>query len=114
VKLEEVEIMASSVYKLFTATGLAPQATFHFLWNNVPAAGKACAVDAYGYNVGSTQEGFTNTTKIEVTHFVRRRRQIEKQGSIGVTVEVHDDIEGDVKNVGSSKLDFDLYLVVFS
>ena len=106
--------MAASVYKLFTVTALAPGATYHFIWNNVPAGGKACAVDAYGYNVGSTLEGFNNTTKVEVAHFVRRRRQIEKPGSIGVTVETHDDIEGDVKNVGAFKLDFDLFLVVFS
>lgn len=105
--------MASSVYKLFTATDLAPGATFHFVWNNIPT-GKAYAVDAYGYNVGSYQEGYGNTTKVEVTRVVHRRRQIQKPGSIGVDVEVHDDIEGDVKNVGAFKLDFALYLVVFS
>jgi hypothetical protein len=109
----EVIRMSATVYNLFTVTDLAPSATFSFVWNNIPA-GKAYRVDAHPFYPGSTLEGFNNTTEAEVTRFWRRTRQIEKPGSIGVIVEVHNDILGEVKNVGGHKLNFELYLVVFA
>lgn len=105
--------MAATVYKLFSATGLAPGATYNFVWNNIPK-GKAYSVDAHPYYPGSYQEGYGSTTQAEVTRFWRRTRAIQKQGSIGVDVEVRNDVLGAVKNVGSHVLHFDLYLTVFA
>ena len=105
--------MASTVYKIFSATGMAPGATWDFTWNNVPS-GKAYAVSADPSYPGSTQEGFASTTQVEITRFWRRTRIIEKQGSIGVDVEVHKDILGKIKNVGNHTLNFDMYLIVSS
>jgi hypothetical protein len=102
--------MSATVYKLFTMTDLAPGATAHFVWKNI-SGGTAYRVDAHPFYGGSTIEGFNSTTEAEVTRVWRRTRMIEKQGSIGVTVEVHNDILGDVKNVGGHKLDFDLWLI---
>lgn len=105
--------MAATAYKLFTVTNWPSGATYQFIWKNIPDV-KAIAVDVKHWNVGSTQEGFNTTTEAEVTRFWRRRRQIQKQGSIGVTVEVRWDVRGEVKNIGADALDFDAYLIVFT
>jgi hypothetical protein len=105
--------MAASAYTLFSGTDLAPGATYSFSWKNVPAA-KAYRVDAHPYNPGSYQEGYDNTTQLEVTRFWRRTRQVESPGSIGVTVEVHNDVCGAIKNVGNYPADFDVVLIAVS
>jgi hypothetical protein len=105
--------MAATVYKIFSSTGMAPGVTWNFTWNNVPD-GKAYAVSADPSYPGSYQEGYASTTELEITRFWRRTRIIQKPGSIGVDVEVHKDVLGQVKNVGGHTLNFDMYLVVFS
>jgi hypothetical protein len=105
--------MASTVYNLFTHYGLQPGVTVTGTWNNIPD-GKAYALSANPWNPGSYQEGYDNTTKVEITRVWRRRRQIETPGSIGVDVEVHEDIQCQVKNIGTYPLNFTLYLIVFT
>ena|SRR6185295_13808328 len=105
--------MSATVYKLFTVYDMAPGATYSFEWKNIPD-GKAYAVDASPFWPGDYYEGYGNTTQVEVMRQSRRRRQIQKPGSIGVTTEVHSDILGEIKNVGSHKLNFELYLTVFA
>jgi hypothetical protein len=105
--------MAATVYSnLFTAFDVPPGGKFSFEWRNIPQ-GKAYAIDAQPYNPGSYQEGYNNTTEVEVTRFWRRTRSIQKQGSIGVTVEVHNDVLGEIKNIGPDKLDCAFNLIVF-
>jgi hypothetical protein len=105
--------MAATVYSLFTFTDLAPGETVAFVWKNLPA-GQAYALDARPFYAGSYYEGYNSTTEVEITRVWRRTRSIEKPGSIGVTVEVHNDILAHIKNVGGHKLDCNVSLVVFS
>ena len=109
----EVLFMAASAYTLFSGTDLAPGKSYSFSWKNVPAA-KAYALDAHPYNPGSYQDGYQNTTQLEVTRFWRRTRQIQKPGDIGVTVEVHNDVCGEIKNVGTYPSDYDVVLIAIS
>jgi len=105
--------MASKVYKIFTTNNMQPGTTGTFLWNNLPS-GKAYRIDVQPFYPGSYQEGYNHTVHAEVTRVWRRYRSIEKPGSIGVTVEVRQDIYFQVKNVGSKKMHFNAFLIVFS
>ena len=105
--------MAADAYTLFSGTDLAPGQTHSFGWKNVPSA-KAYRLDAHPYNPGSYQDGYQNTTQLEVTRFWRRTRQIQTPGSIGVTVEVHNDVCGEIKNVGGYATDYDVVLIAIS
>ncbi len=101
--------MAATVHKLFTVAELAPGVTYNFVWKNVPA-GKAYAVDASPFYPVHQPGNDTTTTQAEVTRFSRRRRVIDIQGDL----DIHNDVLGTVKNVGTDALHFDLYLTVFS
>lgn len=105
--------MAATVYQLWTAWNMPAGASWGFTWNNIPS-GKAYAADAHPWWPGSYQEGYDSVTQVEVTRFWRRTRSIQKKGSIGVDVEVHNDVLGVVKNVGNHVLHYDMYLTVFS
>ena len=55
--------------------------------------GKAYHIDVQPFYPGSFQEGYNHTVLAEVTRVWRRFRSIEKKGTIGVTVNVHEDIQ---------------------
>ena len=105
--------MALGVYKIFSVFNMPAGNSGTYLWNNVPK-GKAYHIDVQPFYPGSFQEGYSHTVLAEVTRVWRRYRSIQKKGSIGVTVDVHEDIQFVVKNIGSKKTHFNVYLVVFS
>jgi len=105
--------MAANVHHLFDVFDMPPGKTWTFFWTNLPA-GYAFAVDAFPYTAGTTEGGFTHTTQVEITRVWRQRREIQQQGSLGVTVDAHNDIWFEVKNVGNDTLQFDVYLTAFS
>jgi hypothetical protein len=99
--------MASTVYTLFNGYDMPPGATWPFEWKNIPQ-GKAYAVDAKPFNNSTS----VRTTAVEVTRVWRRTREIEKTGTFGV--EIHNDILGQIKNVGNYTASFGFSLIVFT
>lgn len=93
------------VYTLFTATGMAPGVTWNFGWNNLPQ-GTAYVVDAMPYNLDAYFQGYPSTIQVEISRVWRRTRQ--------TGTGTHNDILGQIKNVGNDTLDYSLYLVVFT
>lgn len=98
--------MAATVFALFNAFDMPPGVTWNFEWKNLPE-GKAYAVDAAPF-----EQSTLNTTQVEVTRVWRRTRQIQKSGGLGV--DIHRDILGQIKNVGTNTTSFTLFLVVFA
>lgn len=105
--------MAAKAYKIFSQWDFPGGAVGTYLWKNLPA-GKAYTIDVQPVPITNYQVGYNKSAEAEVTRVWRRFRSIQTTGSIGVNVEVRQDIRFHVRNNYPSKCHFHVFLVVVS
>lgn len=99
-----------------TVHELAPGQTLHWNWNNATPANAVWSANAVPQMTGSTTAGFAQDTALEVTRLWRRLIVIEKappKSQISDT-DVESEIHCEIKNVGTQKAKFVVFLSVVS
>ncbi|MBI4852340.1 MAG: hypothetical protein HY819_11135 [Acidobacteria bacterium] len=95
---------------------LAPGKTYKGHWNNAtPGANAVWGAQAIPLATGSTIEGFAQDTSVEVTRLWRRLIITEKKPfpqSQTVETEVEHEIHYEIKNVGTEKVKFIIFLTI--
>ena len=91
---------------------LNPGQTLHSWWNNASPANAVWSANAVPLATGSTQTGFDQDTQLEVTRVWRRFKVVEKSTSQFSKVDTETEIHYEVKNIGSTKARFNVYLSV--
>jgi hypothetical protein len=109
-------IMSATVYKILTLSGLPAGETERTVyWKNVQNLGKAFLLDIQPVYGGDYASGYQGEAEVRIVSSGRVMRSIETPGSIGVTVEIHEDVYCKYKIVKAGPYSvFNVYLVAFS
>src|SRR5262249_11528852 len=108
--------MSATVFKIYTYSGLPAGDTVRtFYWKNVQNIGQAFVLDIQPFYGGDYYTGYNGTAKVEIISSGRVNRSIESPGSIGVNVDIHEDVYCTFKIVEAGPYSFfNVYLVAFS
>ncbi len=108
--------MSATVNKVYTYSGLPAGDTVRtFYWKNVQNAGKAFLLDIQPVYGGDYYTGYDGEAQAEIKSSGRVMRSIQSPGSIGVTVDIHEDVYCTFKIVKAGPYStFNVYLVAFS
>jgi hypothetical protein len=108
--------MSATVQKIYTYSGLSAGNTVRtFYWKNVQGLGKAFVLDIQPVYGGDYFTGYEGTAQVEIIGSGRVMRSDQSPGSIGVTVEIHEDIYCTFKVVHAGPYSlFNVYLAAFS
>src|SRR5262244_4244378 len=108
--------MSATAYKIYTYSVLPADNTVRtFYWKNVQNVGKAFLLDIQPVYGGDYYTGYNGEARVEIISSGRACRSIGSPGSIGVTVDIHEDVFCSFKIVKAGPYSlFNVYLVAFS
>src|SRR5436190_1898944 len=89
---------------------LNPGETMRSRWNNAHVADAVWAANAVPVFTGSPSTGYNQDTSLEVTRLWRRLKVVGKQTGEGPDLATETEIHWEVKNLGSSKARFVVWL----
>ena len=102
--------MAAKIVNTNLDLELAPGKSKTLNWNNAKPANAVWSANAIPLPTGDTAKGFNQDTQLEVTRLWRRFKVVEKSTTQFSDTDIETEIWYTVKNVGTKKARFNVYL----